>query len=384
MLALRLGRGAHPLALLRRLLVVAASAGVGFLLLCTLGWAMNHPVGSLPRLLWCLIPLAATVQFAVAVARTDPGTRPRTGLSAVGLGPARLTTLAATSTAVSCTVGSAVALLVFMYLRRDLTGTLFAGQAADLLARNQPLPLAAVLTLLALVPTFATAATGLVMRQHTRRTARPPESTDPAPAPTGLPWGVALTTAGLAIETYASRGGSGGGSTPPLPGRFDGSSAGVLAGWSLTAVGLALAGPGITYLCGRLLQTMRPGAIRLLAGRTLMAEARGIGRPLGVVCAVLSGVFAANSLYGPRDEPPFGPLTSLGAALVIGCTAATLLTAAVETRQARVPTTTTLHHLGAHAGLLRTAAAVRATAILAIFAPLTWMVAALAAVPLTT
>ncbi|MEV7680310.1 hypothetical protein AB0O64_17415 [Streptomyces sp. NPDC088341] len=382
MLALRLGRGAHPLALLRRLLVVAASAGVGFLLLCTLGWAMSHPVGSLPRLLWCLIPLAATVQFAVAVARTDPGTRPRTGLSAVGLGPARLTTLAATSTAVSCTLGSAVALLFFLHLRGDLSAMPFDGKGADLLARNQPLPLAAVLTLLALVPTFATAATGIVMRRHTRRTARPPESTDPAPAPTGLPWGVALTTAGLAIETYASRGG--GGSTPPLPGRFDGSSAGVLAGWSLTAVGLALAGPGITYLCGRLLQTLRPGAIRLLAGRTLMAEAQGIGRPLGVLCAVLSGVFAANSLYGPGDEPPFGPLTSLGAALVIGCAAATLLTAAVETRQARVPTTTTLHHLGAHAGLLRTAAAVRATAVLAIFAPLTWMVAALAAVPLTT
>ncbi|MFF3750758.1 hypothetical protein ACFYYH_09895 [Streptomyces sp. NPDC002018] len=381
MLALRLGRGAHPLALLRRLLVVAASAGVGFLLLCTLGWAMSHPAGSLARLLWCLIPLAATVQFAVAVARTDPGTRPRTGLSAVGLGPARLTTLAATSTAISCSLGSAVALLLFLHLRGDLTGMPFDGKGADLLATNQPLPLAAVLTLLALLPTFATAATGLVMRQHTRAVARRAEGTDPAPTPAGLPWGVALTAAGLAIETYASRGG--GGSTPPLPGRFDGSSAGVLAGWSLTAVGLALAGPGITHLCGRLLQTLRPGAIRLLAGRTLMAEARGIGRPLGVLCAVLSGVFAANSLYGPGDERPFGPLTSLGATLVIGCAVATLLTAALETRQTRVPTTTTLHQLGAQATLLRTAAAVRATAIVAVFAPLTWVVAALAAVPLT-
>ena len=35
--ALRLARGTHPLVLLRRLLVPAASAGVGFLLLCTLG-----------------------------------------------------------------------------------------------------------------------------------------------------------------------------------------------------------------------------------------------------------------------------------------------------------------------------------------------------------
>ncbi|KIF67714.1 membrane protein, partial [Streptomyces sp. AcH 505] len=95
MLALRLARGARPLVQLRRLLVVAASAGVGFLLLCTLGWAVGHPAGSMLRLLWCLIPLAATVQFAVAVARTDPGTKPRSGLSAVGLGPARLTALAA-------------------------------------------------------------------------------------------------------------------------------------------------------------------------------------------------------------------------------------------------------------------------------------------------
>ncbi|WP_046499680.1 hypothetical protein [Streptomyces odonnellii] len=382
MLALRLGRGARPLVLVRRLLVVAASAGVGFLLLCTLGWAMGHPAGSAARLLWCLIPLAATVQFAVAVARTEPGTRPRTGLSAVGLGPARLTTLAATSTAVSCAFGSALALLLFLHLRSDPTGSPLGGQGAELLARGQSLPLAAMLTLLALVPTFATAATGMAMRHHTRRAARPAENVPPpVHTPSGLPWGVALTAAGLAVETYASR--SGGGSAPPLPGQFDGSSAGVLAGWSLTAIGLALAGPGITHLCGRLVQILRPGAIRLLAGRTLMTEARNIGRPLGVLCAVISGVFAATSLSGPGAVRPFGPLTGLGAALVIGCTAATLLTATAESRQARAATTTTLHHLGAPATLLRTAAAVRATAILTIFAPLTWMVAALAAIPLT-
>ncbi|MFJ2116099.1 hypothetical protein ACIOEX_30150, partial [Streptomyces sp. NPDC087850] len=117
MLALRLGRGTGPLVLLRRLLVAAASAGVGFLLLCTLGRAMGHPAGATVRLLWCLVPLAAAVQFAVAVARADPGTRPRPGLSAVGLGPARLTLLAAISTAVSCTLGSSLALLFFLHLR---------------------------------------------------------------------------------------------------------------------------------------------------------------------------------------------------------------------------------------------------------------------------
>ncbi|MYV56072.1 hypothetical protein GT042_26880, partial [Streptomyces sp. SID3212] len=158
---------------------------------------------------------------------------------------------------------------------------------------------------------------------------------------------------------------------------------GVLAGWALTAVGLALAGPGITHLCGWLLQTLRPGAIRLLAGRTLMTEAGRIGRPLGVLCAVVSGAFAAASLYGPGDERPFGPLTGLGAGLVIGCTVATLLTAALESRQARATTTEQLVRQGAPAAMLRTAAAVRTATLLAVFVPLTWAVASLAAVPLT-
>ncbi|MFD3921028.1 hypothetical protein [Streptomyces sp. NPDC058595] len=384
MLALRLARGSHPLVLLRRLLVAAASAGVGFLLLCTLGWAVNHPSGSLLRLLWCVLPLAATLQFAVAVARADPSTRPRSGLSAVGLGPAQLTALAAASTMLSCTVGSMVALLFFLHLRGDITGLPFDGAAADLLGAGQPLPLAAALTLLAVVPVLAGAATGLALRP---RVTGPAEGTGteppatPKPAPSGLPWGVALTAAGLAVETYASRSGSG--SPLPMPGRFEGSPAGVLAGWSLTALGLALAGPGIAHLCGQLLQMLRPGAIRLLAGRILMEEAVRIGRPLGVVCAVISGGFAAAALYGPGDERPFGPLTGLGATLVVGCTVATLLMAVLEARHARTDTTAALVRVGAATRLLRTAAALRAGALLAVFGPLTWMIAALAAVPLT-
>lgn len=384
MLALRLARGSHPLVLLRRLLVAAASAGVGFLLLCTLGWAMNHPAGSVLRLLWCVLPLAATVQFAVAVARTDPSTRPRPGLSAVGLGPAQLTALAAASTTLSCTLGSVVALLFFLHLRGDLTGLPFDGAASDLLGAGQPLPLAAALTLLAVVPVLAFLATGFALRPRKSRPvddADPERPATPKPAPSGLPWGVALTAAGLAVETYASRGGSG--APLPLPGRFEGSPAGVLAGWSLTALGLALAGPGIAHLCGRLLQMLRPGATRLLAGRVLMDEAARIGRPLGVVCAVVSGGFAAAALYGPGDPRPFGPLTGLGATLIVGCTVATLLTAVLEARHARTETTAALVRVGAPTGLLRTAAALRAGALLAVFGPLTWLIAALAAVPLT-
>ncbi|WP_369376007.1 hypothetical protein [Streptomyces sp. cg36] len=382
MLALRLARGTHPLVLLRRLLVAAASAGVGFLLLCTLGHAAAHPGGSPLRLLWCAVPLAATVHFAVAVARTDPSTRPRPGLSAVGLGPGRLTAIAAASTAVACTLGSLVALLMYLHLRGDITGLPFDGAASELLGAGHPVPPAAALTLLAVLPLTASAAAGLALRPR-KEAPRPAEEPErPPTAPGGLPWGISLVTAGLAIETYTSRGTPG--SALPMPGHPDSSPAGVLAGWVLTAVGLAVAGPALTHLCGRLLQLARPGATRLLAGRVLMEEARRIGRPLGVVCAVASGTVAAAALYGDEAGPhPFGPLTGLGAALVTGCTVATLLTAALESRHARGETTGALLRLGAPAKLLRASAALRAAALLAVFAPLTWAIAELAALPLT-
>jgi hypothetical protein len=385
-LALRLTRGSHPLVLVRRLLLASASAGVGFLLLCTLGYASGHPAhasGSVLRLLWCAVPLAATVHFAVAVARTDPSTRPRPGLFAAGLGPARLAALAAISTAVSTTLGSVVALLFFLHLRGDLTGLPFDGGAAEFLGAGTPLPLAAALVLLAVVPLAASAAGGLALRSRPFAPSEAQEAEDdlaPAPTPTGLPWGVALTAAGLAVEAYTSRGSAG--SPFPLPGRLDSTPAAVLAGWTLTAIGLAMAGPGLTHLCGRLLQAVHPGAVRLLAGRVLMDEASRIGRPLGVVCAVLSGMIAASVLHtgGPF---PFGPLTALGAVLVLGCTTATLLTSALEAKQARVRTARTLVRLGAPASVLRSAATLRAVVLLVVFAPLTWAIAELAALPLT-
>lgn len=156
----------------------------------------------------------------------------------------------------------------------------------------------------------------------------------------------------------------------------------MLAGWTLTAIGLAMAGPGLAYLCGRLLQAVRPGAVRLLAGRVLMNEARRIGGPLGVVCAVLSAVAAAHALYGTAPRP-FGPLTELGAVLVLGCTTATLLTSALEVRQDRTRTAQALLTLGAPASALRAATALRAAVLLLVFAPLTWLIAELAALPLT-
>ncbi|MFE7919549.1 hypothetical protein ACFU0V_17500, partial [Streptomyces sp. NPDC057398] len=205
---------------------------------------------------------------------------------------------------------------------------------------------------------------------------RPVAARPATAAPSGLPWGITVLAAGLAVETYTSR-------TAPAPPdlTFSGASPGVLAGWVLAAVGLALAGPGLTHLCGRLLQAVRPGALRLLAGRILMAEAGRIGRPLGVVCAVAAGLWAMALLHGPDGLSP-GPLTVLGVALVTGCTLATLLTAAIEARQDRAETTAALQRLGAPASTLRSAAALRAGALLALFGPLTLTVAELAALPL--
>ncbi|MGA5526947.1 hypothetical protein [Streptomyces pseudogriseolus] len=447
MLALRLSLGAQPAVQVRRLLVAGASAGTGFLLLSALGHALTHPdpAASALRLAWCTAPLAATVYLAVAVARTDPATRPRPGLSAVGLGPVKLMAISAATTALSCLLGSALALLVFLQLRGDLTGMPLDGGAREFLAAGRPLPMPAALTLLALVPLSASAAAAVSLRPREpvtgagraartcgrfgayrrsparesfgaygrfgrqfgaaargRRTAveapaeeqggAPVEAAEatgaeaadaspvadalpvvvPPPVPTatpaGLPWGVAVLAVGLAVEALTSRTGTTGG-----PAAF--------LGLALTSLGLALVGPGLAHLCGRLLQAVRPGALRLLAGRVLMTEATRIGRPLGVVCAVVSAAYAMASLHD-RDDPPAGPLVVLGVLLVAGCTVATLLTAAVEAKQAHADTTASLRRLGAPAGRLRQAAALRAVALLALFGPLTVAVAELSAWPL--
>ncbi|MCS0604243.1 hypothetical protein NX794_23945 [Streptomyces sp. LP11] len=401
MLALRLTRAGRPAVQLRRLLVAAASAGTGFLLLACLGYALHHPEAAdaaALRLAWCAVPLAASVYLALAVARTDPGTRPPTGLSALGLGPGRLMAVSALTTALSCTLGSALALLVFLHLRGDLSGMPFDGAAADFLAADQPLPVPAALTLLALLPVIASTAVALALRPRDPRPA--PQGTEPvgetaAPAPdeapetepqppgadpidrppSSLPWGVTLLAVGLTAQTYAARSGP----TPTLT-TLPGAAITVLAGWLLTTAGLVIAAPGLTDLCGRLLQSGRPGALRLLAGRILMTEAHRIGRPLGVLCAVAAAGCATTASYDGTARG-FGPLTALGALLVLGCALATLLTAAVEVRQVRADTRAALLRLGAPATMLRGAAALRAAALLALFGPLTLAVAALTALP---
>ncbi|MFI9076112.1 hypothetical protein ACIGW8_06360 [Streptomyces sioyaensis] len=388
MLALRLARGSHPLVLLRRLSVAVAAAGTGFLLLSTVGHAAGHPSAadeSLVRLLWCAAPLAATAQFAVSTARTDPAARLQRGMAAAGLGPLRLTLLATASTALTCLLGVLLALLAFLRLRGDLGGPGGSGSLgidSALLGAGHPVPLAGALLLLATVPVTAAIATAVALRPRNENGSRETATRPRTAPPSGLPWGIALAAAGLAIEAYTSPGPHAPGGLLPLPGRLIGSPPGVLAGWALSAFGLVLAGPGLVHLCGRLLCAGRPGALRLLSGRVLQEESHRLGRPLGVLCAVGSAAYAAVKVYEASPARPFGPLTAVGAAVVLVCVTASALTAALESRTARAHTTAALRRLGASASVLHRAAALRGLALVLVLAPLTWTVAEMATLPL--
>ncbi|MFP8884417.1 hypothetical protein [Streptomyces mangrovi] len=411
MLALRLVRTFHPSALARRALVACAAGAVGFLLLSALGHAVAHPErpgAAAVRLLWCVVPLAACAHLAVAAVRSDPGVRPRAGLDAVGVGSARLPLLAALTTGLYCALGCALALPVFLHLRGGLDGVLgralggtpggtlervpLAGAAGELLGAGHPLPRAAALTLLAVPPLAAAGASAVAARMRAaprdHRTEPPAVLPHrPPPVPAGLPWGVAVTAAGLALETYAAeRFIASAGPRAPLPGPPDALGPGIVAGWLLIAAGLVLAGPGLVHLCGLLLAAGRPGVLRLLSGRVLREEAPRVGHPAGVLCAVTAGALTAVRLHGPGavlgGEAAVGPLAALGAAVVVVCAVAGALSAASEFRAARAPANDGLRRLGVPSRLLRAAAALRVAALLGVLVSAAWLVAELASMPL--
>ncbi|NEA41186.1 hypothetical protein G3I42_18320, partial [Streptomyces sp. SID11385] len=179
----------------------AASAGTGFLLLAALGHALSHDgaASSVQRLAWCLVPLAATVYVAVAVSRTDPALRPERGQPPYGLSPRGLRLLTATASAAFCALGSVAALLLFLLARGSLGVQPLGDGAAKALGTGFDLPVAAVITLLALVPVATAVATAAFTPSPTASgTAR---ATPPATsAPPGLPWGVALLAGGFAVR----------------------------------------------------------------------------------------------------------------------------------------------------------------------------------------
>ncbi|WP_433892989.1 hypothetical protein [Streptomyces sp. CA-111067] len=203
----------------------------------------------------------------------------------------------------------------------------------------------------------------------------PEVETGAGTAPGGLPWGVAFTAVGLAVEATAPRGGG-----FALPGGLGAAGFALLGGWMLTSIGMVLAGPGLVFACGRVLAAYRPGALRLLAGRALQEEAVRVGRPLGLLCATVTAGLGGYQLH--RDgSGPLGPVTAFAAALIAVCVLATTVSALLDARRARARSTTTLRDLGATPALLRGAVALRATAVLAVLVPLTALIAGLASVP---
>ncbi len=333
----------------------------GFLLRA-LGRALSQPAdGSLIRLLWCLPPLAAVAWFAAVAARAVPAGRPEriTGLTAAGAGPARIRTLIAGEIALACTLGSLLTLLVFLVLRNDIAGP---GLAPEL-GMGVPLPPAAPLTLLTLVPLVA----GLSAAVAVPVSETLPGRTDQAP-PTGfgplrlaLPAG--LTLVGLALELYGLRPGAAQDGRPVrLPAGLGTTSHAALIGWALAALGLALLTAPLLAWTGRLLALGRPAPLRLLAGRGLTAEARRLGTPLAVFALTVAVLLTAVRYW--VDKPGTAEtLPIVEGALIVGCVAGAVITRAVEVRNARRSVTAALVQLGTAprllfgAALLRTAAA---------------------------
>ncbi len=317
--------------------------------------AGGHPV---TRLLWCLPPLAAVAWFAAVAGRAVPAQRPEriTGLVTAGAGPARIRTLIAGESALAATLGSAVTLVLFLVLRNDIAGA----SLAPALGMGVALPIAAPMTLLALVPLVAGigAAAAVPVRDTLPGSA-------PRPAPhhfhalrLAVPIGLVVT--GAALELYGLRPGAGENARPvELPAGLGTGNLPALAGWALTALGLALLTGPLLAWAGRLLAIARPTPLRLLAGRGLSAEARRLGLPLAVLTLTLTVVLTVVR-HRADGSGHAGVLPVVETALVAGCAVAAVLTRLAEIRSTRRNTTDDLLRLGAPPRLLYGVVALRA------------------------
>ncbi|MFI6157797.1 hypothetical protein ACIBCA_34500 [Kitasatospora sp. NPDC051170] len=363
MFYLRLARGYRVPDLGRWLVTALAAAVVAAFLLRSLGRAMSDPHGAedaLVRLLWCLPPLAAVAWFAAVAARSVPARRPEriAGLTAAGAGTGRIRALIAGEVALACVLGSLLTLLLFLVLRNDIAGPALAPD----LGMGVPLPAAAPVTLLALVPLTAgiaaacsvPAADALPGGRTTRRT--------------GFgPWRIALPTGlvviGAALELIALRPGAAVDGRPiHLPAGLGTTSTAALGGWAAGALGLALLTGPLLGWTGRLLALGRPTPLRLLAGRGLTAQARRLGPPLAVLTLVLAVVLTTIRYWiGAPDRADALPAVEAG--LVLGCAIAAVVARLAEVRTDRRGVTEALLRLGTSPRLLFGAVALRTLAV---------------------
>ncbi|MFI9364704.1 hypothetical protein ACIG5E_27180 [Kitasatospora sp. NPDC053057] len=363
MFYLRLARGYRVPDLGRWLLTALAAAVVAAFLLRSLGRALSDPIGgadALVRLLWCLPPLAAVAWFAAVAARSVPARRPEriAGLTAAGAGSWRIRTMIAGEVALACTLGSVLTLLLFLVLRNDIAGPSLAPD----LGMGVPLPAAAPVTLLALVPLTAGIAAGCsVPVAETLPGGRTRGRTGFGPLRIAAPIG--LVVIGAALELIALRPGAPADGRPiRLPAGLGTTSTAALGGWAACALGLALLTGPLLAWTGRLLAVGRPTPLRLLAGRGLTAQARRLGPPLAVLTLVVAMVLTTIRYWiGTPDSAD--ALPAVEACLVLGCAAAAVIARLAEVRTDRRVVTEALLRLGTSPRLLFGAVALRTLAV---------------------
>ncbi|MFG2847771.1 hypothetical protein ACGF12_32050 [Kitasatospora sp. NPDC048296] len=363
MFYLRLARGYRVPDLGRWLLTALAAAVVAAFLLRSLGRALSEPLGgtdALVRLLWCLPPLAAVAWFAAVAARSVPARRPEriAGLTAAGAGSRRIRALIASEVALACALGSVLTLLLFLVLRNDIAGPSLAPD----LGMGVPLPAAAPVTLLALVPITAGIAAACAV---------PVADTLPggrAHSPTGFGvWRIALpiglVVIGAALELIALRPDAESDGRPiHLPAGLGTTSTAALGGWSASALGLTLLTGPLLAWTGRLLALGRPTPLRLLAGRGLTAQARRLGPPLAVLTLVVALVLTTIRYWIGTPESA-DALPAVEACLVLGCAAAAVVSRLAEVRTDRREVTDALLRLGTSPRLLFGAVLLRTLAV---------------------
>ncbi|WP_033215175.1 hypothetical protein [Kitasatospora phosalacinea] len=357
---LRLARGYRALDLARGLLTATAAAVVAAFLLRALGRALHGTGGDLERLLWCLPPLAAVAWFAAAAARAVPAQHPEriTGLTAAGAGPARIRLLVAGETALACALGSAFTLLLFLILRNDIAGPSLAPDVG----MGVPLPAAAPVALLAVLPLVAGVSAACAIRLPEGLPGRPAEPAGSRYTALRLLLPAPVLLAGLGLELYGLRpDATDAERTLALPVGLPATSPALLTGWALAALALALWTGPLLALAGRLLALRRPAPLRLLAGRGLTAQARGLGVPLAVLTAVVVLMLVAWRNWA-RAGAGAPALTVVEGVLVLACAVAALAARLHELRAARRPALDALDRLGTPPGLLTGTAALRTLA----------------------
>jgi hypothetical protein len=280
------------------------------------------------------------------------------GLTAAGAGTRRIKALIAGEVALACAVGGALTLVLFLVLRNDIAGPSLATD----IGMGIPLPPAAPITLLALVPLVAGVAAAIAVDPAEALVGRTGLPDHPGYHPLRLALPIGLLFVGIALEAYGLRSGAPLDGRPiGLPASLGATSSAILVGWAFAAAGLTLLTGPLLALTGRLMALGRPAPLRLLAGRGLTAQATRLSAPLGVLALTLAIVLTTARRW--TGQPGSAePLPAVEGVVLVACAVAAVIARLIEVRAARRGVTGSLIQLGTPPGLLVGAVALRTVA----------------------